>query len=96
VLGLTHAMAVSLGPEVRVNSISPGSIDARSRHSAPESAHKLHPTGPHGVPLHIAKLAWFLVHDDNGFITGQDIVVDGGLSKKLDPAVSNNRAFFLD
>jgi NAD(P)-dependent dehydrogenase (short-subunit alcohol dehydrogenase family) len=90
IVALTHALAVSLGPEVRVNSISPGWIDTRAwqgdaRQVPPLSAadHQQHPVGRVGEPQDIASLAEFLLSDSAGFITGQNVVADGGMTRKM-------------
>jgi NAD(P)-dependent dehydrogenase (short-subunit alcohol dehydrogenase family) len=80
VVALTHALAMSLGPRVRVNCISPGWI-AKSRLSARE--HAQHPAGRAGRPEDIGELVAFLISDAAGFITGQNFVVDGGMTKKM-------------
>ena len=81
VVALTHALAVSLGPDVRVNCISPGWIETRkeAEHSAADRAQ--HPAGRVGVPQDIAELAAYLI--SAGFVTGQNVVVDGGMTKKM-------------
>ncbi|HEY3801277.1 MAG TPA: SDR family oxidoreductase [Kofleriaceae bacterium] len=88
---LTHSLAVSLGPDVRVNAIAPGWIatDAwqpRDRRKPPELRpidHQFHPAGRVGTPEDIAALALFLASDDAGFITGQVITSDGGVTRKM-------------
>jgi NAD(P)-dependent dehydrogenase (short-subunit alcohol dehydrogenase family) len=82
VLALTHALAVSLGPEIRVNCISPGWINSRND---PLSAadHAQHPAGRVGQVEDIAALAAFLLRSDAGFITGSEFVVDGGMTRKM-------------
>ncbi len=88
-VALTHALAVSLGPEVRVNCISPGWIDTRmpedGREPAPLSAsdHAQHPAGRVGKPDDIAAMVHYLISPQSGFITGQNIVVDGGMVRKM-------------
>lgn len=90
-LALTHALAISLGPNIRVNSISPGWIEVsewkkrRERHSAKLSAqdHQQHPAGRVGKPEDIAAMAVYLCSERSGFITAQDFVIDGGISKKM-------------
>ncbi len=90
-VALTHALAVSLGPEVRVNSISPGWIDVRAWQSdAPaeieplsDTDHSQHPAGRVGRPEDIASMVHFLVSPRSEFITGQNFVVDGGMSRKM-------------
>jgi len=81
-LSLTHAMAMSLSP-VRVNAVSPGWIE----HAAPETLrytdHAFHPAGRVGRAEDIAEMVWYLVGEKAGFITGQNFVVDGGVTKKM-------------
>lgn len=73
---LTHAMAVTLRGKARVNSISPGWIDTTN--SEFSSADKLQV----GVPKDIVNAVMFLCSEKSSFITGQDIVVDGGMTKQ--------------
>lgn len=88
-VALTHALAVSLGPEVRVNCISPGWIDTREPEAgqppAPLSAsdHAQHPVGRVGRPEDVAAMVHYLISPEAGFITGQNIVVDGGMVRKM-------------
>jgi NAD(P)-dependent dehydrogenase (short-subunit alcohol dehydrogenase family) len=88
-VALTHALAISLGPEVRVNCISPGWIDTRepeaSEEPAPLSAmdHAQHPAGRVGTPDDIAAMVHYLISPQAKFITGQNIVVDGGMVRKM-------------
>ncbi|UFS61671.1 SDR family oxidoreductase [Sulfurimonas sp. HSL-3221] len=81
-LSLTHAMAMSLSP-VRVNAVSPGWIE----HAAPESLHgfdhTFHPSGRVGSVSDVAEMVWFLTGDHAEFITAQNFVVDGGVTKKM-------------
>lgn len=79
---LTHALAVSLSGKVRVNSISPGWIDTDfTSYSGPDASQ--HPAGRVGNPLDIANAVLFLCSDQAGFITGQDLCVDGGMTKLM-------------
>jgi NAD(P)-dependent dehydrogenase (short-subunit alcohol dehydrogenase family) len=81
-VALTHALAISLGPDVRVNCISPGWIVTKSPPpTAEEDA--FHPAGRAGRPDDIAELAAFLVGAESGFITGAEFVVDGGVTRKM-------------
>lgn len=90
-LALTHAMAVSLGPAIRVNAISPGWIDTSSWQKRSERRpeelsdqdHLQHPAGRVGTPEDIAAMAAFLLSDEAGFITGQNFIVDGGMTRKM-------------
>ncbi len=90
-VALTHALAVSLGPEIRVNCVSPGWIDTRpwkkgSRRSAeplPPEDHAQHPAGRVGTPEDVAELVPYLISDRAGFITGQNFVADGGMTRKM-------------
>jgi len=81
-VALTHALAVSLGPDVRVNCISPGWIFTKGDAPRPED-HAFHPAGRVGTPDDIAALASFLVGQDSGFVTGAEFVVDGGVTRKM-------------
>ncbi|MFO7637029.1 MAG: SDR family oxidoreductase [Clostridia bacterium] len=79
---LTHAMAVSLAGRVRVNAIAPGWIDTTNQPSG-LSDKRQHPVKRIGTPEDIAKMAMFLCSGDCGFITGQSIVIDGGMSRLM-------------
>jgi NAD(P)-dependent dehydrogenase (short-subunit alcohol dehydrogenase family) len=88
ILALTHALAVSLGPQVRVNAVSPGWIDSRDpsqRRADPlsELDHAQHPAGRVGVIEDVAAMVAWLLSRNAGFVTGQEFVVDGGMSKKM-------------
>lgn len=79
---LTHGLSVSLAGKVRVNSISPGWIDtAGGTFSAEDLAQ--HPAGRIGQPRDIADMALFLCSEKAGFITGENITIDGGMTKLM-------------
>lgn len=79
---LTHALAVSLAGKVRVNSISPGWID--TDFTVYDSADAVqHPAGRVGNPLDIANMVLFLCSDKAGFITGENICIDGGMTRQM-------------
>ena len=79
---LTHAMAVSLAGKARVNSISPGWID--NSYTVYEGADALQqPAGRVGNPLDIANMVLFLCSDKAGFITGENICIDGGMTRQM-------------
>ena len=79
---LTHALAVSLAGRVRVNSISPGWID--NSFTVYEGADATQqPAGRVGNPLDIANMALFLASDNAGFITGENICIDGGMTRQM-------------
>lgn len=81
-VALTHALAISLGPDVRVNCISPGWIHTKG--AAPrEEDHAFHPAGRVGQPADIAALAAWLLGPDSGFVTGAEFVIDGGVTRKM-------------
>ncbi len=82
ILALTHALAISLGPDVRANVISPGWIDTQG---VPLSAadHAQHPAGRVGTVEDIAGLAAYLLGPEAGFITGTEFVIDGGMTRKM-------------
>lgn len=79
---LTHALAVSLSGRVRVNSVSPGWIDtAYTVYEGPDALQQ--PVGRVGNPLDIANMVLFLCSSKAGFITGEDICIDGGMTKQM-------------
>jgi NAD(P)-dependent dehydrogenase (short-subunit alcohol dehydrogenase family) len=90
-VALTHAMAVSAGPAVRVNAILPGWIvtdawrkpKARKTPKLSRIDHAQHPVGRAGTPEDIGALAVYLLSDASGFITGQHFVADGGMTIKM-------------
>ena len=79
---LTHALAVSLSGKVRVNSISPGWIDNQSQvYEGPDAYQQ--PAGRVGNSMDIAHMVLFLCSDKAGFITGENICIDGGMTKHM-------------
>ncbi len=86
---LTHAMAMSLTGRIRVNCISPGWIDTSAYHGNTESAAfapqdlAQHPAGRVGKPLDIAKAVLYLCSEDASFIDGENIVIDGGMTRQM-------------
>ena len=82
IAALTHALSVSLAGKVRVNSISPGWIDtAYTVYEGPDAVQQ--PVGRVGNPLDIANMVLFLCSDKAGFITGENICIDGGMTKQM-------------
>ncbi|MBP3657409.1 MAG: SDR family oxidoreductase [Clostridia bacterium] len=82
IAALTHALAVSLAGRVRVNSISPGWIDtAYTVYRGPDAVQQ--PAGRVGNPLDIANMALFLCSEKAGFITGENICIDGGMTRLM-------------
>lgn len=79
---LTHALAVSLAGKVRVNSISPGWIDTDyTVYHGPDAVQQ--PAGRVGNPLDIAHMVLYLCSDKAGFITGENICIDGGMTRQM-------------
>jgi NAD(P)-dependent dehydrogenase (short-subunit alcohol dehydrogenase family) len=91
IVALTHALAISLGPEIRVNCISPGWIDVsdwkkqaiRQKPQLTEQEHQQHPAGRVGKPGDVASFVIYLTSPEASFITGANFVVDGGMTKKM-------------
>ena len=82
VAALTHALAVSLAGRARVNSISPGWIDTSyTVYEGPDAFQQ--PAGRVGNPMDIANMVLFLCSDKAGFITGENICIDGGMTKQM-------------
>ncbi len=79
---LTHALAMSLSGRVRVNSISPGWIETGDAvYTGPDAVQQ--PVGRVGNPMDIADMVLYLCSDRAGFITGQDICIDGGMTRQM-------------
>ena len=82
IAALTHALAVSLAGKARVNSISPGWIDtAYTVYKGPDATQQ--PVGRVGNPMDIANMVLFLCSDKAGFITGENICIDGGMTRQM-------------
>ena len=82
IAALTHALAVSLAGKVRVNSISPGWIDTQyTVYEGPDAVQQ--PAGRVGNPLDIANMVLYLCSDKAGFITGENICIDGGMTRQM-------------
>ena len=82
IAALTHALAVSLSGRVRVNSISPGWIDTHGDvYTGPDAVQQ--PAGRVGHPMDIAHMVLFLCSDKAGFITGENICIDGGMTRQM-------------
>jgi NAD(P)-dependent dehydrogenase (short-subunit alcohol dehydrogenase family) len=83
-VALAHALAISLGPDVRVNCVSPGWIMTGDYAALRREDHAQHPAGRVGRPEDIAEMVSFLIDDGrSGFITGANLVVDGGMTRKM-------------
>lgn len=90
-VALSHALAISEGPQVRVNAISPGWIvtedwrkpTARRKPALGRRDHAQHPVGRAGTPEDIGHLAVYLLSARSAFLTGQDHVIDGGMSRRM-------------
>jgi NAD(P)-dependent dehydrogenase (short-subunit alcohol dehydrogenase family) len=81
-VALTHALAISLGPDIRVNCISPGWILTKGPEPTAED-NAFHPVGRVGRVEDIAGLVAYLTGPESGFITGAEFVVDGGVTRKM-------------
>ena len=82
IAALTHALAASLAGRVRVNSISPGWVDTTGTvYSGPDAAQQF--AGRVGTPLDIANMVLYLCSDKAGFITGENICIDGGMTHRM-------------
>lgn len=84
IVSLTHSLAISLSEyNITVNCISPGWIETGDYDKLKPTDHKQHPSGRVGIPEDIARTCLFLCQPQNNFINGQNIVVDGGMTKKM-------------
>lgn len=82
-VALTHSLAITMAPHVRVNCISPGWIDTGKHGPLKASDHAQHPVGRVGTPGDIAAATAYLLSDEAGFVTGSELVVDGGMTRKM-------------
>ncbi len=84
IVALTHALAVSLGPDIRVNCVSPGWIATKDEKALRRRDHAQHPAGRVGKPQDVAELVfWLLDGERSGFVTGANFIVDGGMTRKM-------------
>jgi len=81
---LSHALAISFGPHVRVNCVSPGWIQTKNHAALRRKDHAQHPAGRVGKPADIAEIVgWLLDGDRSGFVTGANFIVDGGMTRRM-------------
>jgi NAD(P)-dependent dehydrogenase (short-subunit alcohol dehydrogenase family) len=84
IVALTHALAASFSEErIKVNSISPGWIETKDYENLRKVDHDQHLSKRVGTPADIAKACFYLTDPENDFITGSNIVVDGGMTRKM-------------
>jgi NAD(P)-dependent dehydrogenase (short-subunit alcohol dehydrogenase family) len=81
-LALTHALAISLGPEVRANCVSPGWINTHGEGLSPQD-HAQHPAGRVGRPQDVAALVAWLLGPESRFVTGAEFIIDGCMTRKM-------------
>lgn len=81
-VALTHALAISLGPDVRANVVSPGWINVTEKEPSGRD-HAQHPAGRVGRPEDVAALVAWLLGPESGFVTGAEFVSDGGMTRKM-------------
>ena len=84
IVALSHALAISLSDDrITVNSISPGWIEVEDYASLREVDHEQHPAKRVGKPSDIGRACLFLTSEENNFVTGENLVVDGGMTRKM-------------
>ncbi|HWB46410.1 MAG TPA: SDR family oxidoreductase [Hyphomicrobiaceae bacterium] len=82
-VALTHALAMTMAPQVRVNCVSPGWIDTGKQGALKASDHAQHPVGRVGRPEDVAAAVAYLLSDAAAFVTGAELIVDGGMTRKM-------------
>jgi NAD(P)-dependent dehydrogenase (short-subunit alcohol dehydrogenase family) len=82
-VALTHALAMTLAPDVRVNCVSPGWIDSGKHGPLEPADHAQHPVGRVGRPDDVAAAVVYLLSEEAGFVTGAELNVDGGMTRKM-------------
>jgi NAD(P)-dependent dehydrogenase (short-subunit alcohol dehydrogenase family) len=82
-VALTHSLAMTLAPDVRVNCVSPGWIDTGKHGPLKPSDHAQHPVGRVGKPEDVAAAVAYLLSEDAAFVTGTELIVDGGMTRKM-------------
>jgi NAD(P)-dependent dehydrogenase (short-subunit alcohol dehydrogenase family) len=82
-VALTHSLAMTLAPDVRVNCVSPGWIDTGRHGDLKPSDHAQHPVGRVGRPEDVASAVAYLLSEQAGFLTGAELIVDGGMTRRM-------------
>ena len=82
-VALTHALAMTMAPDVRVNCVSPGWIDTGRHGALKPSDHAQHPVGRVGRPEDVAAAVAYFLSAEAGFVTGSELIVDGGMTRKM-------------
>lgn len=84
IVSLTNSLCVSLSnTKITVNAVSPGWIECEDYKSLSEEDHKMHPSGRVGKPIDIFNICYFLTNKENDFINGANILIDGGMTKRM-------------
>jgi NAD(P)-dependent dehydrogenase (short-subunit alcohol dehydrogenase family) len=84
IVALTHALSISLGDDnITVNAISPGWIETSDYDGLREIDHTQHPSNRVGTPADISRACMYLTNVENDFVTGANLVVDGGMTRKM-------------